>query len=66
MLMSKDTAVQVSKPPTAEATGAVRKAARPMAMALERVMVASEWGGVARVISSIVLCREKSRYKTGW
>jgi len=56
--MSKGTAVHVSKPPTAVTAGAVRKAARPMVVALERVMVASEWGEVAGMISSFVLCRE--------
>jgi len=55
--MLKDTAVQVSKPPTAVIARAVRKAARPIMMALVRVMVASEWGGVTGMINSIVLCR---------
>jgi len=56
--MSKDIAVQVSKPPTAVSAGAARKAARPIVMALERVMVASEWGAVAEMRGCIVLCIE--------
>jgi len=62
--MSKDTTVQVSKPPTAVTAGAVRKAARLLVMALEKIMVASEWSGVAEMESSIVLCREQRREYT--
>jgi len=56
--MLKNTAVPASKPPTAVTAGATRKAARPMVMALESVMVASEWGGVAGMVSIIVLCKK--------